>query len=108
MQRRSYRVWTDCRSYARVARLRPQTHEAYRASERDCCIGGSDTPGDSLPLAFGAGRQQSSADCAPWLARAKGLEGSGVASGALSSAIAHRSTCEEDREGSIYAPSAFL
>jgi hypothetical protein len=41
---------------------------------------------------------------APWLARAKGLEGSGVASGALPRAIAHRSTCEN---GSIYAPSAF-
>src|SRR5580700_2396235 len=101
MQRRSYRVWTDCRSYARVARLRPQTHEAYRASAGDCCIGGSDPPGDSLPLAFRVGGQQSSADCPPWLARAKGLEGSGVASGALPTAIAYRSTCEDDRDGSI-------
>src|SRR3979490_527667 len=107
MQRRSHRARADCRSYARAARLRPQTHEAYRASERDCCIGGSDTPGDSLPLAFRAGRQQSSADCAPWLARAKGLEGSSVASGALPRTIAHRSTCEDGRDGSIYAPSAF-
>src|SRR5580700_8433951 len=107
MQRRSYRVWTDCGSYARVARLRPQTHEAYRTSERDCCIGGTDTPGDSLSLAFRAGRQQSSAGCAPWLARAKGLEGGGVAPGALPTAIAHRATCEDDRDGSIYAPSAF-
>jgi hypothetical protein len=70
-------------------------------------FGRPDTPGDSLPLAFGAGRQQSSADCARRLARATGLEGSGMAEGALPKAIAHRSTCEEDRDGSIHAPSAF-
>ena len=70
-------------------------------------IGGSDTPGDSLPRAVRAGRRQSSTDSAPWLARAKGLEGRNVASGALPRAIAHQSTCEDGRNGSISALSAF-